>query len=357
MPDEHLLSNKDYFFDFLKIIDKDTIHISNLECPLTTSRDKIFKTGPNLKADTSFVECLKRAKVDYTCLANNHIKDYGTQGISDTIRTCADNKIGVVGAGLTEKSARKPIIIEQDNVKIGILNYCEEEYNGETGSSYGANLIDEINIWYDIKEIKNSVDLLFVVLHWGKEMYHYPTPRQARLAKYIIDQGADGIIGHHSHVRGSYEVYKGKPIIYSLGNFYFQENNPDKEWFKGVFCKISINSKKIDKINIYSYEQTNKLLNISESIELKHNNLENGLVEVNKEIIQDEWENVLSKNLTMNVSRLVTESRIRKFLIQKRYSKLSQKEIMKLLILRNKFRCRTHREYTESLINNYFHKN
>ncbi len=200
--------------------------------------------------------------------------------------------------------------------------------------------------------IRKKVDLLFVVMHWGKEMYQYPTPKQQNLAKYIIDLGADGIIGHHSHVMGAYEIYKGKPIIYSLGNFYFQENNPNKDWFKGVLCKINISDL---SINLFPYEQNKKKLKVYPHIKLQESTGENCLVEVNNETVTKEWDKLLGNNLLVNISRLASENRIRKFFIQRALSTISKKEKKKLFVMRNKFRCRTHREYTESLINKFFH--
>ncbi len=157
--------------DFLSHTD---LCILNLEAPLTTSTNNIPKSGPNIKADPKAIHLLQYASVNLVTLANNHIMDYGKEGLSDTLKICEENGIHTVGAGMSRESIKKPYIFEKNGKKLAILNFAENEFNRI--DDVGANTIDFISNYHQILEAKNQSDFLMLIVHGGREHYQLPTP-------------------------------------------------------------------------------------------------------------------------------------------------------------------------------------
>ena len=215
--------------------------IVNFESPITTNNLAILKDGPSLKNPVEAIPVLKDIGFNVVTLANNHLKDYGSQGVLDTLRFCKEQGIMKVGAGESLEEARKPIILRKETLNIGILNVCEHEASIATESSPGAAPLELANLFYDIKELRKEVDKVIVIIHGGCEHYQLPTPRMKRDYHLIIDIGADVIVNHHQHCYSGYEIYNGKPIFYGLGNFFF--DNPRKrtdKWNEGLLLKLDI---------------------------------------------------------------------------------------------------------------------
>jgi poly-gamma-glutamate synthesis protein (capsule biosynthesis protein) len=105
------------------------------------------------------------------------------------------------------------------------------------------DIIDNAN---QIKEAKATHDKVIVIVHGGHEYYNLPSPRMQKQYRFYADQGADIVVGHHTHCISGNEVYKGVPIYYSLGNFLFTKNNPNDEWYTGLILEVDISSEGID---------------------------------------------------------------------------------------------------------------
>jgi poly-gamma-glutamate capsule biosynthesis protein CapA/YwtB (metallophosphatase superfamily) len=200
--------------------------IVNLETAITTSTSKTPKQY-NFKSDPVSVTGLKNAGFQLVSLANNHTLDYQTQGLKDTITNLKKYKLDYVGGGLnaTEAYAAKTYQIKGKTVKILAFSRVLPDYNWvATAKKPGlANGYDLSLINRTIKKEKKNADYVFVYIHWGVETNRRPEAFQRTWAKAMIDSGADGIIGSHPHVLQGYEYYKGKPIVYSLGNFLFPD--------------------------------------------------------------------------------------------------------------------------------------
>ena len=194
--------------------------------------------------------CLKRAGFDVMSNAGNHVLDWGFEGFYDTMRIMKESEIDIVGAGNNLEEARQPIIRTlDDGTKIGFLGYCsilpqdywalrdrpganpmrgitaapcvEHDQPGTPVRIFSWPHIDDLNnMIEDIHKLRPQVDILVVSQHWG---IHF-TPAviadyQRIVGHYALDEGADVVIGHHTHILKGIEVYKGKPIFYSLANF------------------------------------------------------------------------------------------------------------------------------------------
>lgn len=226
------------------------IKFGNLECVLSDGNlDNIKGKAKNfcLKGPADMINVLKNIDFNVLSIANNHIYDYGSEGLTDTIYNLSSNDIDFIGAGENLQQARELKIIEVKDTKIGFLGYTDLAYvnfsdkNEIPAASDTKNGVAPLNKEYimeDIEKAKGKCDLLFVSLHWSDEYTHIPKDSQIELAHQIIDAGVDGILGHHAHNLQGVEIYKDKPIIYNMGNFIFDQNdnlNKDSAIFNLTF--------------------------------------------------------------------------------------------------------------------------
>lgn len=212
-------NNNDYNY-FLKnvkpIFTKDDMTIVNLETTLTTATKRMDKEF-TFKGYPEFTNILLKGGIDTVNISNNHIHDYFESGFKDTINNLKQAKIDFCGEGYLLSKKIK-------NIKIGLLGFRVWENN-----SYMKKIIKR-----SIEKLKkNGNQLIIISFHWGEEMKYYPNDIQKDIGKFAIDCGADLILGTHPHVIEGIEKYKGKYIIYSLGNFSFggSRNPPDKDTF------------------------------------------------------------------------------------------------------------------------------
>ncbi len=215
------------------------LFVVNLECPFTTRGEKLAKNF-NFRANPSLVAALESGGVDVVSLANNHMMDYGPQGLSDTLATLDAAKIVHFGAGVDLKAARAPAIVTVKGVRFAFLGYfflsdrnIEPPEVIATATTPGVaghhDSLEQMKTWLheDIAAAKRHADVVIPFFHWGIEGHTQPEPYQVALGHLAIDSGASAVIGSHPHVLQGVETYKGAPIAYSLGNFVFGGNwNP-----------------------------------------------------------------------------------------------------------------------------------
>jgi poly-gamma-glutamate synthesis protein (capsule biosynthesis protein) len=223
--------------------------IINLETPLTDRGKPILKTGKNFRRNPKYAEILKQAGVDCVCLANNHIRDYGDEGVLDTIRYCKEAGLDIVGAGINSEDAAKPLIKEFKGMKVGFLNYCEWEFSIASEHMAGANPFDIIDAVRQIKDLQSAVDRIVVIYHGGIEYQHYPTREMIKNFRFLVENGVDAVFVHHAHAYSGYEVYRGKLIQYGLGNLLAasDSNNKGDDWLTGLmfqYCLDQSNQRK-----------------------------------------------------------------------------------------------------------------
>lgn len=197
----------DYFFSNTRpIFEADDLTIVNLEGPLTDVGSG-RKGSYVFKGDPDYVNILTGSSVELCNVANNHSQDFGKEGLERTAEILEAAGVGCCGY-------TKVFRTEIRGVKISALGYLEWE-------------IDKQKIVDAVKAERPNCDLLIVNMHWGREKHFEPVKAQKTYGYAIIDAGADLIIGTHPHVYGGVEKYKGKYIVYSLGNFCFGGNaNP-----------------------------------------------------------------------------------------------------------------------------------
>ncbi len=218
------------------------ITMINLESCISNRGSKVEKEF-NFRMKPKYLPVLKLAGIDIVNLANNHTIDYGKIAFEDTFHYLDSMGIKYTGVGMNLAEARKPVIVDVKNKKIGFLGYsfAFRAYD----NSFGTAPIDTNIIKEYIANLRQNEKVDFVVInfHWGVEGNNYPELLQQIIARSVIDNGADLIIGHHPHVMQGIEKYKDKYIVYSLGNFIFGGNSRKKHYT--FLYKVEINQDKI----------------------------------------------------------------------------------------------------------------
>jgi poly-gamma-glutamate synthesis protein (capsule biosynthesis protein) len=194
----------------------------------------------NFMAPVSAARTLKGSGFTVLNLANNHTVDFGPSAIKDTRQALESEGIEAFGAGKNLEEARTPLILSINGLRVAFLGYTVANSRLEYAEKdkAGAVPIRPDYIEHDIQSIRNKADIVIVSLHWGIEYQHYPTPEQRRIAHSIIDSGADIILGHHPHVLQGIELYKGRLICYSLGNFLFDQKGNGADGSILLACKF-----------------------------------------------------------------------------------------------------------------------
>lgn len=206
-------------------------------------KDYTFRSKPEN------VTILKDMGVDIVSLANNHALDFGRDALDDTFTVLEDAGIDYVGAGINSDRASKVIIYENQGKRIGCIATSRVIYQDSwvAGSKSGMQSAYNLkSMLASIKNAKEQCDFLVVYIHWGVEYNDYPEQYQRDWAKQYIDAGADAVVGCHPHVIQGIELYKGCPIIYSMGNFWF--NSAEKN---SMYAELTINEDNSSSLCVY----------------------------------------------------------------------------------------------------------
>ena len=284
-----LIETEDYsalLSEVLPITSEVDYAVLNFEAPVVedTSANPIKKCGPNLKCSTKSVKAIKYAGFDMVTLANNHFRDYGDDGVRDTLYACRKEGIDIIGGGVDIYEASRIFYKDIDGVKFAFINCCEWEYSIATETTGGSNPLNPIKQYYAILAAKRKADFVVVIVHGGHEHYQLPSPRMKGTYRFFVDAGADAVINHHQHCYSGYEIYNGKPIFYGLGNFCF-DTEPiriDDKWNYGYMVELDF-GKEI-KFTLYPYVQCSTCV----GVKILHDNAFDESLKVLNVIIADD---------------------------------------------------------------------
>ena len=203
------------------------IRITNLECVVSTrgqANDKMY----TFKAHPRVIPVLQK-HFDAVTLANNHSGDFGPDAFAQMLSLLKEAGLAQVGGGMNLKDAHTPLVFTRNGLRIAVLSYNEfHPRSFEAGFDIpGVAWSEDQQVMEDIQTARriHRADLVIPIMHWGWENERTANPRQRQLAKLMIDAGADAVIGGHPHVTQDVSVYKGKPIVYSVGNFVMKETD------------------------------------------------------------------------------------------------------------------------------------
>lgn len=208
-----------YFLQNVKpIFSADDLTIANLEGTLTESDAREDKTFA-FKAPASFAKILTDGNVEAVTTANNHSHDYGEQGFTDTLNA-------LEAEGITHFGYDETAVMNIKGIKVGLVGIYELKDHLERTQQVKDNIA---------KVKAEGAQLVIVIFHWGNEKEEVPDSNQMTLGRLAIDEGADLVCGHHPHVLQGIETYKGKNIVYSLGNFCFGGNSAPSDMDSMIF--------------------------------------------------------------------------------------------------------------------------
>lgn len=219
----------DYPFEAARNLWKDAeLVFGNLETPLSRRGSPVLKQF-TFCGDPEYGRALSRAGFNVLSLANNHTLDYGRDALLDTVTTLRREGIEPVGAGRNKKEALRPAVVAVKGLRVALVGFTAFPLEGLIpdddlpGTAYAA----EEEVRAAIEAARREADLVVASFHWGIEFSPYPSRRQVQLAHLAVDSGASAVIGHHPHVLQGVERYRGAVILYSLGNFVFDQSRRD----------------------------------------------------------------------------------------------------------------------------------
>lgn len=204
------------------LFQRDDLTIVNLECAASELGTPVPKEF-NFRCDPDALPAMRDAGVEVANLGNNHSGDYGTEALLDTRRNLRAVGIAPVGAGKNEAQANRPALFEMKGWKVAVLGFggvvpAADWLAGpdHPGMADGDDIESMVAA---VRRADRAADLVFVTIHWGAELDTMPRAEDVERAHAMIDAGADGIFGHHSHRLNPMDHYKGRPIAWGLGNF------------------------------------------------------------------------------------------------------------------------------------------
>jgi len=222
LPGDAIANGSDPFQYFASELAGADAAIGNLECPVAvtgTAFEKIY----TFRAHPRVLPVLGRHFAAVS-LANNHSGDYGKAALLETFAGLERERIPFFGAGPNLSAAHRALVLERGGIRIALLGYDEFQPRAfEAGfDTPGVAWSEEEQVRSDIRAARaQGADLVIPFMHWGWENEGEPCPRQRALSHAMLDAGADAVVGAHPHVTQGAEIYRGKPILYSLGNFVF----------------------------------------------------------------------------------------------------------------------------------------
>jgi hypothetical protein len=223
-PGEVVARGDDPFAHLASVLDGADLRVGNLECVIATGGESDPDKPWSFRADPRVLAPL-RAHFDGVTLANNHSGDFGPTALAETLGLLDQAGLGRFGGGADLAEAHRPWVVERKGLRIAFLGYDEflpRSFEADYDRP-GVAWSEDAQVMRDIRaaRVVHGADLVIPVMHWGFEGEIRASERQRRLARLMIDAGADAVIGGHPHVIQDTDAYRGRPIVYSLGNFVF----------------------------------------------------------------------------------------------------------------------------------------
>jgi poly-gamma-glutamate capsule biosynthesis protein CapA/YwtB (metallophosphatase superfamily) len=217
--------------------------VVNLEGPLCRGeKPNPDQTSLYMRGEASCAAPMGEAGVDAVCLANDHIMDYGANGLEETLSILRNEELGSFGAGSNIRSSEQPLLLENDGgAKVALLSVCDVAPSSYTAGedTPGISSSDLDHVREMIKSAAQEAHYVVIFVHWGVIGSQDITPRQREIARACVEAGADLVVGSHPHVVQGLEILDGVPVIYSLGNLVFSAESESGK--TGIFAACRFN--------------------------------------------------------------------------------------------------------------------
>jgi poly-gamma-glutamate capsule biosynthesis protein CapA/YwtB (metallophosphatase superfamily) len=212
----------------MPLLNRASVVMGNLEGPFARmarrqERNFAYRMNPAL------AKAIAEARIGVLTLANNHLMDCGRTGVLETLAALDDAGIAALGAGINRRHAHEPVIRQAGGLRIGMLGYYWNHRCGSRTDDPGCAVDSPEALAEDIGSLRRQVDRVVVTFHWGVPYLREPWKEDRAKARLAIDCGADAVVGHHPHIIQAFEIYRERPILYSIGNFTFGSANSRAE--------------------------------------------------------------------------------------------------------------------------------
>jgi poly-gamma-glutamate capsule biosynthesis protein CapA/YwtB (metallophosphatase superfamily) len=242
--------------DLLPCLRRADLRIVNCECSLTKARRPVWKSGSVFKGEPAHVTGLTAVPFQVACLANNHALDYGVAGLRETLNVLHRHGMKTVGAGLTEEQALEPLSITVNRTRVHIVNFSEGEDLTASRGGPGVFGWDIPRVVSLVARCRRQGGVVIAIGHCGLEYIPYPPPYVAAAFRALVEAGADCVVGHHPHVPQGIAWHRARPIVYSLGNFVFDQPT-DLYWRRTGFCvSLHCNGNRLSDVELLPYHIT-----------------------------------------------------------------------------------------------------
>ena len=255
-PGHALANGEDPFADVAPLLKSADIAVCNLECVVARHGSHVLKPY-TFKARPACIAVLQQ-HFAAVCVANNHSGDYGPDGLLEEFTLLEKASLPYFGGGRDAKEAHRPLILERNGRRIALLGYNDFPPRSFEAGDHRAGIawLSPAEVIADIKAARtiHRADLVIPMLHWGDELEPSPDDSQKALARSLIDAGADAVIGGHPHVSQTLDIYKGRPIIYSLGNFVFDYFPGDPLVWTGWVVRLTFSKSAVADLETFVVE-------------------------------------------------------------------------------------------------------
>jgi poly-gamma-glutamate capsule biosynthesis protein CapA/YwtB (metallophosphatase superfamily) len=202
--------------------------MGNLEGPFARiarrqERNFSYRMNPDL------AKAIAQAGINVLTIANNHLMDCGRTGVLETLSALDAAGIAALGGGIDRRHAHQPVIRQAEGLRIGMLGYYWNHRCGSRTNDPGCAVDSPEALAEDIGSLRSQVDRVVVTFHWGVPYLREPSAADRAKARFAIECGADAVVGHHPHIIQPIEIYRERPILYSIGNFTFGSANSRAE--------------------------------------------------------------------------------------------------------------------------------
>ncbi len=246
----------------VKYIEGSDLAMTNLEAPVR-SQKTAEKFGPNLSITPTEIESISDLGFDAVSLANNHIRDFGSEGVEKTIKECREADLQAFGAGRTKPQALKPLEATVSGLEIGVIGICEHEESVASESASGAAWAYDPELVSRLNDLASDYDLTFLVAHGGLEYIPIPPASWRSHLRTLAETDLDAVIAHHPHTPQGWERHHGTPIFYSLGNFLMNNSQrPSTQWSYGI--EVTVNACGIESFTPSLFSVNNSVLDMME---------------------------------------------------------------------------------------------